>query len=263
MSMVRKNKLKFVMDTDWLFEGVIDSEQKQYILLGYFQKLNKNLEEMKVYPMFTELSLHLGNIQTLLNQNQILYTEKILSSFDDELMLSDLKVKNIPVMAEDEFLEYQKILKYSHPKLLDYFGITKSIWSIVYDSININVKKNKNNLESKIGFFYYKTKEVLYVWRYNTRKMSKTDIQSKTFLKLIYQGKEDDLTINDIILNFLSTKEKVKTHKFPLFEVLCDEIFPLEETLVPIFKRKIMSYIIQTVKKENNQTKKILLNGVQ
>jgi hypothetical protein len=178
-------------------------------------------------------------------------------------MLSDLKVKNIPVMAEDEFLEYQKILKYSHPKLLDYFGITKSIWSIVYDSININVKKNKNNLESKIGFFYYKTKEVLYVWRYNTRKMSKTDIQSKTFLKLIYQGKEDDLTINDIILNFLSTKEKVKTHKFPLFEVLCDEIFPLEETLVPIFKRKIMSYIIQTVKKENNQTKKILLNGVQ
>ena len=108
--MVRKNKLKFVMDTDWLFEGVIDSEQKQYILLGYFQKLNKNLEEMKVYPMFTELSLHLGNIQTLLNQNQILYTEKILSSFDDELMLSDLKVKNIPVMAEDEFLEYQKIL---------------------------------------------------------------------------------------------------------------------------------------------------------
>ena len=71
MSTVRKNKLKFVMDTDWLFEGIIDSEQKQYILLGYFQKLNKNLEEMKVYPMFTELSLHLGNIQTLMNQNQM------------------------------------------------------------------------------------------------------------------------------------------------------------------------------------------------
>ena len=146
------------MDTDWLFEGIIDSEQKQYILLGYFQKLNKNLEEMKVYPMFTELSLHLGNIQTLLNQNQILYTEKVLSSFDDELIISDLKVKNIPIMAEDEFLEYRKILKYSHPKLQDYFGIAKSIWSIVYNSIDIKVKKNKNYLESKTGFFYYKTK---------------------------------------------------------------------------------------------------------
>lgn len=73
--MTRKNKIKF-MDTDWLFNGIIDSEQKQYILLDYFQKLNKDLEQMKVYPMFTELSLHLGNIQTLINQDKILYSEK-------------------------------------------------------------------------------------------------------------------------------------------------------------------------------------------
>jgi hypothetical protein len=61
----------------------------------------------------------------------------------------------------------------------------------------------------------------------------------------------------------LSTKEKVKTRKFPVFEVLCDEIFPLEETLVPIFKRKILSYILQTVKSEDKKNKKLLPNGVQ
>jgi hypothetical protein len=37
-------------------------------------------------------------------------------------------------------------------------------------------------------------------------------------LKLIHQGNENNLTINDIILNFLSTKEKVKINKFPLFD---------------------------------------------
>lgn len=131
------------MDTDWLFNGIIDSEQKQYILLSYFQKLNSNLEEMKVYPMFTELSLHLGNIQTLLNQDKILYSDKRLSSYDDEYLISDLKLKDIPVLADDEYDEYRKILKFSHPRLQDYFGITKSIWSIVYDSITVNVKKNK------------------------------------------------------------------------------------------------------------------------
>ncbi len=251
------------MDTDWLFDGIIDSEQKQYILLGYFQKLNKNLEEMKIYPMFTELSLHLGNIQTLRNQNQILYTDKLLSSYDDELIISDLKVKDIPVMADDEYLEYQKILKYSHSKLQDYFTVTKSIWSMAYDSIDIRVRKNKINLESKVGFFYYKTKEELYVWRYNTRRGYRTDTNTKTFLKLVYQGSNNDLTINNIILNFLSTKEQVKTHKFPVFEVLCNEVFPLEETLVPIFKRKILSYIIQTVKKEDKKNKKSLPDGVQ
>ena len=83
------------MDTDWIFQGEIDSEQKNYVLLSYFQKLNKDLEQIKMYPMFTELSLHLGNLQTLLNRNQILYIEKKLKSNGDEIYLSDLKVKDI------------------------------------------------------------------------------------------------------------------------------------------------------------------------
>lgn len=250
------------MDTDWLFNGIIDSEQKEYVLLDYFQKLNKDLEQMKVYPMFTELSLHLGNIQTLINQDKILYSEKSLSSFDDEYIISDLKLKNIPVLADDEYGEYRKILKFSHPKLQDYFGITKSIWSIVYDAITVNLKKNKINIDSKMGFFYYQSKEKLYVWRYNVRKVKKEDTQSKTYLKIIHESEGLDLTPNEIILNFLSKDTKVKTHKYPVFEVLSSEIFPLEETLIPIFKRKIMSYITQTIKKESNKVKKLLPDGV-
>ena len=77
---MKKSSNNFVMDTDWIFQGEIDSEQKNYVLLGYFQKLNKNLEQIKMYPMFTELSLHLGNLQTLLNRNQILYIDKKLKN---------------------------------------------------------------------------------------------------------------------------------------------------------------------------------------
>ena len=58
-------KVEFIMDTDWIFQGILDAEQKQYVLLDYFQKLNKHLENMEVYPMFIELSLHLVNIQAL------------------------------------------------------------------------------------------------------------------------------------------------------------------------------------------------------
>ena len=108
------------MDTDWLFNGIIDSEQKQYILLSYFQKLNSNLEEMKVYPMFTELSLHLGNLQTLLNRNQILYIDKKIKMNGDEIYISDLKVRDIPQLTVEEFAEYQKILRDSHSKIFDY-----------------------------------------------------------------------------------------------------------------------------------------------
>ena len=111
MEKKRKNKkVEFLMDTDWLFDGILDAEQKQYVLLDYFQKLNKHLERMEVYPMFIELSLHLGNIQTLINQNKILYTEKKFLTNDDELLLTDLKVKDIPVLTEEEIVEYHQIL---------------------------------------------------------------------------------------------------------------------------------------------------------
>jgi hypothetical protein len=252
--MKQKNKNRFIMDTDWLFDGILDAEQKQYVLLDYFQKMNKHLERMEVYPMFIELSLQLGNIQTLLTQNKILYVDKKLSSNDDELVLSDLKVKDIPVLDDEEVIEYQKILKNSQPQLHDYFNFAKSIWSIVFDSIDIVVKKNKNNLNNKSGFFSYKTPENLYIWMYTTRKIYKTKGQTKTSLKLIFKGQQDSLTIPEIISTFSKTYEKNNEMNYPIFEVFCNDVFPLEETLIPIFKRKILAYISQSGK----QNKRLL-----
>jgi hypothetical protein len=252
--MRQKNKNKFIMDTDWLFDGILDAEQKQYVLLDYFQKMNKHLERMEVYPMFIELSLHLGNIQTLITQNKILYVDKKITSNDDELVFSDLKVRDIPVLDDEEVIEYKKILKNSQPQLHDYFNFAKSIWSIVYDSIDVVVKKNKNNLQSKSGFFSYKTPEKVYVWQYTTRKVYKTKNQTKTSLKLIFKGDTFILTIPEIISKFSKTYEKNNEVDYPIFEVFCSDMFPLEETLVPIFKRKILSYVNQNV----SITKKLL-----
>lgn len=260
--MSKKNNLKFILGTDWVFDGIIDSEQKQYILLDYFQKLNKSLEDMKIYPMFTELSLHLGNVQSLISQNRMLYTDKTLKSYDDELIISDLKLKEIPSLTNDEFSEYQKILKYSQPKLLDYFNITKAFWSIVYDSITINVRKNKSNLHSKTGFYYYQSSDKLYVWKYTTRIINKKSQISKTTIKLILEEEKKDLTIPQIISKFYKEDKTNPKTKVPIFEVLCNDIFPLNETLVPIFKRKILSYINQQVKIVKPE-KKLLKNGIQ
>lgn len=236
------------METDWIFQGILDSEQKEYVLLDYFQKLNEHLEEMRVYPMFIELSLHLGNIQTLLTRNQMLYTDKKFTSSDDEIVLSDLKVKDIPKMNDEEFDEYRKILKYSQPKLFDYFNIAKSIWSIVYDSITTTIKKNKKNINNKSGFFYYKTGENILVFKYTTRRVKNTKNQTRTSLKEIYNGPQNDLTIQEIISKFSLTYEKGKEKEFPIIEVSCSQIFPLQETLIPIFKRKVLSLIAQSKK---------------
>lgn len=255
--MSKSKKYNFIMETDWLFNGVLDAEQKQYVLLDYFQKLNKYFDEMKVYPMFIELSLHLGNMQTLSTQNKILYTEKIFKTPDDELLLSDLKLKEIPVLTDEEVVELKKILKICQPQIHDYFNFAKSLWTVVFDSITVKTKKNKSNIKNKVGFFYYTEGEKTYVWKYVTKKVYKVKNQERTDLTLLYYDNLNDLTIYDVISKFSKTYEKNKESESPVFEVFCNNIFPLEETLLPIFKRKILSYINQ---KDNVKTIKVFVD---
>jgi hypothetical protein len=227
---MRKNKLKFVMDTDWIFDGVIDAEQKQYVLLGYFQKLNKQLEEMKVYPMFTEITLHLANVQNIIKNNKILYTDKKLTNYDDELTFIDLKTKDLPPLKVTELNELKTILQYSLSKLQDYFDIIKSIWTVVYDLIEIVSIFNEDNLTSKKGYFYTKSNQIIKIWEYNIRKYK----GSNTFN--IEEKLEDDL------LKHIHSID----NKLPSFYLHCEKDVPMEETLIPLFKRKVMSYVLQT-----------------
>ena len=227
---MRKNKLKFVMDTDWIFDGVIDAEQKQYVLLGYFQKLNKQLEEMKVYPMFTEITLHLANVQNIIKNNKILYTDKKLTNYDDELTFIDLKTKDLPPLKVTELNELKTILQYSLSKLQDYFDIIKSIWTVVYDAIEIVSIYNEDNLTSNKGYFYTKSNQIIKIWEYNIRKYKGYN----TFN--IEEKLEDDL------LKHIHSID----NKLPSFYLHCEKDIPMEETLIPLFKRKVMSYVLQT-----------------
>jgi hypothetical protein len=227
---MRKNKLKFVMDTDWIFDGVIDAEQKQYVLLGYFQKLNKQLEEMKVYPMFTEITLHLANVQNIIKNNKILYTDKKLTSYDDELTFIDLKTKDLPPLKVTELNELKTILQYSLSKLQDYFDIIKSIWTVVYDAIEIVSIFNEDNLTSKRGYFYTKSNQIIKIWEYNVRK---------------YKG-YDKFNIEEKLEDNLLKHIHSSDNTLPAFYLHCAKDIPMEETLIPLFKRKVMSYVLQT-----------------
>jgi hypothetical protein len=74
----------------------------------------------------------------------------------------------------------------------------------------------------------------------------------------LYKGNGDDLTIIQLISKFSKTYKDKKEKDCPIFEIICNQIFPLNETLLPIFKRKVSTIINQTVR-----DKKLLENGVQ
>ena len=100
--MEKKKKIEFLMNTEWMFEKPIDQEHKEYKLLSYFQKMGEKLDNMELYPGFIELSLHVANLQNLIRDKKIMYTNKKFTTIDDELLVKDLKIKDLPILNNDE-----------------------------------------------------------------------------------------------------------------------------------------------------------------
>jgi hypothetical protein len=191
----------------------------------------------------------LANIQSISKENTLLLTDKKFESPDDEILVKELTPKKPRKLTETEENELDKTLRFSGPKLFDAFNIAKSIWNIAFESIDLYLRKNKNNLVSGSGyiFFYRKSEEKLYVWEYEIRPDKKDKSTNRTHLGLISVGGVDEMTLTEIIENKSKWNDTNFYKNLPIFEIKCSQNFPFEETMVPIIKRKVMSYIFQVV----------------
>jgi hypothetical protein len=224
--------------------------------------MGEKLDKMELYPGFIELSLHLANVQTLIKDKKIIYTNKKFATVDDELLVKDLKVRDVPEMSEEEYQEFIKILSYSAPRMFEYFGIAKSVWELVFDSVNLKVRKNTKNILSLKGYFYHtdeKTKK-WYIWEYEKKPAAKGSPENIMVVNLIYSDVKNDLTIPKIVSTFSRWNVDGGT-KMPVVEMLSKGDFPINETLLPLFKRKLISYIDQKQLIENYKKKKEELNS--
>ena len=66
-----------------------------------------------------------------------------------------------------------------------------------------------------------------------------------TNVNLVYNDLANDLTISKIIDTF-STFTIEEKRMAPIFQMTCSGEFPIEETLLPMFKRRISGLISQT-----------------
>lgn len=247
--MARKKKMSFRLNPEWMFKEPVDFEYNKYTLLGYLQKCEKRFENFEIYPDFIELSLHLANLQSLVKENTLLLTDKKFEGCDDEILLKELFPKKPPKLSKEEQEEIDKTIKYSTSRIFDAFNLGKSVWNLVYDNIQINIKKNKNNIDSGMGFsvYYDKQDDEVYVWEYSMKKRKNDTDSTKTYLNLIYNGTLKDTNLNNVISENTSWKEDDFYKNQPIFEIKCQHMYPMQETFVPMMKRKIMSYIFQIV----------------
>ena len=122
--------------------------------------------------------------------------------------------------------------------------------------------KNTKNILSPKGYFYHtdeKTKK-WYIWEYEKKPAAKGSPENVMVVNLIYSDVKNDLTIPKIVSTFSRWNVDGGT-KMPVVEMLSVGDFPINETLLPLFKRKLISYIDQKQLIENYKKKKEELNS--
>lgn len=248
--MPRRKKIEFQLDPEWMLKEPIDFEFNKYTLLDYIQKCEKRFENLQIYPDFVEISLHLANLQSLVKEKTLLLTDKKFSSCDDEILLKELYPKKPRDLSKEEELELDKTITYSGNKLFDTFNIGKSIWNLAFDNIHVSVKKNRENLHLGKGFCYFVEPESrkLYIWQYEIKRDKKKGAEHKTNLRLIFENPLTESSITELITNFSTWKTNLTS--LPIFEVKTKVMFPMEQTFVPMVKRKILTFIFQVMNSE-------------
>ena len=144
------------MNTDWVFQEPIDFEHKQYVLLDFLQKMDKQLQNLKLYPNFQQISLHLASLNLITEKGQYLTLTRLIKDPDDEILISDLLANSLPLFTKEEILEIYKVCLYSNDRIKDFFNQAKALWDVANDSISIEPIQNPKNIEPKQGLFFIK-----------------------------------------------------------------------------------------------------------
>jgi|694.fasta_scaffold41467_7 hypothetical protein len=237
------------METNWVFQEPIDFEHKQYVILDYLQKVDKQLNSLKLYPNFQQISFHLANINLIIEKGQYLTLNRVIKDPDDEILISDLIANEVPLFTREEIGEIYNSCVFSSDKLKDYFNQAKAIWEVASDTIAIEAIQNQKNIESKQGLFMIKDNEVNHLYEFVIKPIKKNGEETKCIIKKVCTCDTDDFEdkLKDVKKPLIKNISDPEVYKdLIVFTIYHSNQFPFKETILPLAKRKVMNYMIQS-----------------
>jgi len=232
------------MKLNWLFHKPIDFEYNQYVLLDFCQKAKQEFSNLKIYPTFQEVSIHLANVSMVKNKNQHVKLKKKINCIDQELTLSDLQYIPLKFDNPTDESEISQTARFAEPLLKDLFQMGKSLWSIAFDSVSVDLFYPTEALTWGYGYFFFNMSGQTYLYEYNIDKNPQSLVTECTTNLVITSPVKN---IKKLIKEFPSHNGLGGTH-LPVFHVIVSQKFPFEATLFPIAKRKVQNYVIQSTK---------------
>jgi hypothetical protein len=232
------------LETDWFLKKPIDLEHKEYVLNYFLKRVEESLSSGEIYPFFSLVSLHLCSLGHFSKTGKILKLKKKILDFDTEISIEDLKEYKPRVkLSESESEEVKKIVKYAQEKLTQYFTVCKTIWQFTFESTSVKLRKIGSEIQDKFLFLYkdiYNKEFILWEFEYKRSKNHRKLVINKILTeKLNHFDELDNLSESDQYKN-LSIVEGFSTQNLPV-----------ENTLLPLFRRKIQIIFQKSLLEKN------------
>jgi hypothetical protein len=226
----------------WFAEGYIDFELKKYTLLAYLQEVNKYFNENKLYPQLADIIFHYNNIAAFRENKKFLqdhFPKKLTG-----VQLEKLQILYQQMIEDDDLMqELEQIITYSADRIKSTIQNGTELYEFVEEKIIIT-PVGIIPLENKEGYFFLcNDSKISSVYQYRLSFFEKHDEKYRS-IKTSF--------IKDWQRSFVNTNESIKSElirskkELPnpaVYSIEANLSFPVEETLLPIAKRRLVKYI--------------------
>ena len=234
--------MKKLSDT-WFAEGRIDFELKKYTLLAYLQEVNRYFNENKLYPQLADIIFHYNNIVAFRENKK--YLQEHFPKKLTGIQLEKLQLLYEQLIEDDELMrELEDIIHYSASEIKSTIHNGTEIYEFVEEKINI-APVGIIPLDTQEGYFFLSTglTGATKVYHYRLSIFEKHDEKYRSIKTAFIDNRSRSIS---------STYEHIKSelirHRKDLpnpavYAIETELHFPLDETLLPIAKRRLVKFI--------------------
>lgn len=227
----------------WFAEGFIDFELKKYTLLAYLQQVNGFFNENKLYPQLADVIFHHNNLLHFRDNKQYLQQQfpKRLTQVD----MQRLQVLYQAMIEDDELMnELEDIMHYAIHKMKRTIEGGTEIYEFVEEKLNIS-PVGLLPLDCQEGYFFLADGSFsdTRVYQYRLSIFEKHDERYRSIKTEFIADWQRSLsnTYESIKGELIRYRQQLPNPA--VYSIETELKFPVEETLLPIAKRRLVRYL--------------------
>ncbi len=231
------------LSKNWFIEGSIDFEYKKYILLDYLQEINRHFDKSRLYPNLTDLIFHFNNLLYFKKNKTMLQ-----QAFPQRLTKADVEAVRLTYqkIVEDDasMIEIENIITYALQKMDPAIQTGKEIYDFVESHLNIDPVGIVPLLPYH-GYFSLRNgrERTNWIYEYQITLFENKDDKYRGINISFLETYEESITKTPEAIKLDLIRRNQYMPNPAVYYVQSDITFPLEQTLLPVAKQKLVKYI--------------------